>query len=354
MLDTPSVFDVMETDHTQQRVAARQALALAHKRVESNLGRFLRAAQSEDEFFERLALVQEDFAGFVTTASVEVGHEHPEHIAAALRDSYRLAAGVEFEKTEGEEEEEDEDEKKKKKFPFSSSVHEARRPRMCPYHNEVVNASLGTGDPKAGYDVMAQHAWSANHCQGPDYEGPSCKFKSEMVTQSYWDNRSQQAEEKRQVIPSDEPAVEQPAFEAPPEEAPVSDSEPIDVAPEGTPSDMGEMPSESLSEAPEATLEPVAASWKNFSHIGGVNMLDAINGPAAGQAPQPPQPGLPGQIPGQPQPGLPQQQVQPGGLMPQQPQVPGAQPMPVPGAPQAPPQQTEQQQMQDRLKSLAG
>lgn len=92
MLATASLFDVMEQDDTQRRIAARRALALAHQRVESNLGRFLRAAQNTEEFMERLALIQDDFAGYVSTASQEVGHDHPEHIAAALKDHYRIAA----------------------------------------------------------------------------------------------------------------------------------------------------------------------------------------------------------------------------------------------------------------------
>jgi hypothetical protein len=92
-MDTISLFDNLEMDITQQRIASRRALALAHTRVEHNLGRFLRGARTEAEFEERLALLQEDFAGFVTTASAEVGHTHPEHIAAALKDHYRLAVG---------------------------------------------------------------------------------------------------------------------------------------------------------------------------------------------------------------------------------------------------------------------
>lgn len=112
MLETVSLFDAMELDNTQHRIASRRALALAHNRVERNLGRFLRGAQNEDEFFERLGLVQDEFAGYISTASTEVGHEHPEHIAAALKDHYRLAVDkVEFEETPEEEQEEKDEEK---------------------------------------------------------------------------------------------------------------------------------------------------------------------------------------------------------------------------------------------------
>jgi hypothetical protein len=105
MLETPSLFDAMEQDTTMQRVASRRALALAHKRVESHLGAFFRGAQSEEEFFERLALVQDDFAGYVHTAAEEVGHENSDNIAIALKDHYREAAAPKFIDPKKEEEE---------------------------------------------------------------------------------------------------------------------------------------------------------------------------------------------------------------------------------------------------------
>lgn len=111
-LETISLFDSMEMDNTQRRVASRRALALAHNRVETSLGRFLRGARSEEEFFDRLALVQDDFSGLVTTASSEVGHDYPAAIASALRDHYLLAAkGVQFAETPTEKQEEEEEEK---------------------------------------------------------------------------------------------------------------------------------------------------------------------------------------------------------------------------------------------------
>lgn len=125
MLDTPSLFEAMEQDVTTQRVASRRALALAHKRVETHLGNFLRGAQSEEEFLERLALVQDDFAGYVHMASNEVGHPHPDHIAAALIDHYRLAAGPpQFEDVDEGEDEDDESDSKPFKIPGKGS-HQA-------------------------------------------------------------------------------------------------------------------------------------------------------------------------------------------------------------------------------------
>ena len=77
-----------------------------------------------------------------------------------------------------------------------SSVREARRPKMCPYHKEVTDISLASGDPTAGFNAMSQHAWGAQHCQG-EFEG-GCNFKPAMVTQKYWDDKADQAAERRE------------------------------------------------------------------------------------------------------------------------------------------------------------
>src|ERR1700752_3398025 len=92
MYDTPSLFNNIELDDTNRRVAYSRALALAHNRVEQRLGAFFRGAQNEEEFLARLGLVSEHFAHYVESAATEVGYENPEFIAASLKDHYRLAA----------------------------------------------------------------------------------------------------------------------------------------------------------------------------------------------------------------------------------------------------------------------
>lgn len=92
MYATASVFDVLENDQSMRREASRKALALAHARVDSHLGRFLGAAENEREFAERLALVQEDFSAYVATAAQECGFDSPEHIEASLTEHYRAAS----------------------------------------------------------------------------------------------------------------------------------------------------------------------------------------------------------------------------------------------------------------------
>lgn len=90
MFETTSVFDAMELDHTQQRLAARNALALAHIRVENALGAFLSSSVGSDEFEARLASVKPEMEAYVSSACEECGHDKPEHITASLIDNYRV------------------------------------------------------------------------------------------------------------------------------------------------------------------------------------------------------------------------------------------------------------------------
>lgn len=78
----------------------------------------------------------------------------------------------------------------------ASSFHVARRPKLCPYHSEVVDISLGSGDPQAGFNAMSGHAWGDNHCKG-GFAG-SCNFRPQMVAQSYWDDKQAEYAERRE------------------------------------------------------------------------------------------------------------------------------------------------------------
>src|ERR1700689_2193979 len=112
MLETISVFDNLAQDDTNKRVASRRALALADNTVGRYLGAYLAGARSVEEFDQRFALYQDDFLHYVQSAADEVGFEHPEYIAATLKDHYRLA--VKFEETPAQEDEEDEEQKQAK------------------------------------------------------------------------------------------------------------------------------------------------------------------------------------------------------------------------------------------------
>jgi hypothetical protein len=149
-----------------------------------------------------------------------------------------------------------------------SSVRTARRPKMCPYHSEVTDISLATGDPSAGFNTMSQHAWGPQHCKG-EYEG-GCNFSREMVTQEFWDARAQQAQERKEQRER-ERAIEQEVQETEVPESPegLDSTEPA-LDPGDGPSIMDELadaPSavgtgEEVAAEPTATLEPMAAATK--------------------------------------------------------------------------------------------
>jgi hypothetical protein len=73
-------------------------------------------------------------------------------------------------------------------------VRTARRPKMCPYHNELTDASLQAGEPQ--YAAFSGLVGGPSHCKG-EFDG-KCNFKPEMVSQSYWDGKKQEADERKQ------------------------------------------------------------------------------------------------------------------------------------------------------------
>lgn len=152
----------------------------------------------------------------------------------------------------------------------------ARKPKMCPYHREVVDVSLGTGDPQAGAVAMAQHAYSEQSCRG-EYDG-KCNFKPEMVSQSYWDTKAEKAQQRREEREQaaketvQEPQEDQEEVEAPeapevPQGPDVPIHEPEEVRSEAPIDNVVDVDfglNEQLSEAPSAVGEPMsmAASTK--------------------------------------------------------------------------------------------
>jgi hypothetical protein len=150
--------------------------------------------------------VQDDIKAVVAEVIEEQGGGDPIKIEAAI---LRSLAGAEhlkefqFKKKDSEgssddekEESDDSDESDDEDDgnPKEASVKEARRPKMCPYHSEVTDISLGTGDPQGGYNAMSSQAWGDNHCKG-GFQG-SCNFKPQMVTQKYWDDKKREYEER--------------------------------------------------------------------------------------------------------------------------------------------------------------
>lgn len=76
---------------------------------------------------------------------------------------------------------------------YFASVRTARRPKMCPYHSELVDSSLQAGEPQ--YSAFSGLVGGPSHCKG-GFDG-SCNFKPDMVTQSYWDKKSEEYADRR-------------------------------------------------------------------------------------------------------------------------------------------------------------
>lgn len=166
------LFEHLAYTEQEDRTTVRKAVALARARAERRFGKFVRQAHDQADQDGRLALVAGELEETVRQACADVGYLYPESIHESI--VAHLGGAAEIEKLA------------------------LRKPRMCPYHREVMDISLAAGDPAAGFSAMAQHAWSTNHCQGSDYEGERCKFKPEMATQSYWDTKAEKAEQRRQ------------------------------------------------------------------------------------------------------------------------------------------------------------
>lgn len=91
----------------------------------------------------------------------------------------------------------------------------ARRPKMCPYHRELVDSSLHAGEPQ--YAAFAGAVGGAGHCAG-GFDG-TCNFKPGMVAQQYWDDRQKTLDEARQQTELDNQTfTDTPIPEALPEE----------------------------------------------------------------------------------------------------------------------------------------
>lgn len=229
-----SFLEVIAADHSNQVVAGRKAVALATKRVNERYARFLLAAEDRANLDARLQYVEDDLRGVVQATCEEVGYEN-EKLADQIIASYR-----------GQE-------KYQPQQRTASMTFEARRPKMCPYHKEVVDIALSSGDPKAGYEAMASHAWGANHCDG-EFEG-NCNFRREMVTQDWWDQRDKALQERREERERQRDEEAQLQVEQEAQELEVQEPESAPEAPsaESDP-DLGvdtESPSEGLTEAPE-------------------------------------------------------------------------------------------------------
>lgn len=180
-----SFLDVIAHDDSMQRTASRKAIVLAKQRTDKMFSRFL-AQQGP----AGLPLIEEDMRGVVTAACEEVGHEDVDSVFASVLTEYTAQADTVFGLADGK--------AHSVTARTAATIHEARKPKMCPFHRDVVDISLADGNPRSGFDAMAQHWGGSRHCDGDGYEGGKCNFKPQMTTQSYWDEKAEKAEERRQ------------------------------------------------------------------------------------------------------------------------------------------------------------
>lgn len=241
------LFSVIAHEDAQDQAKPRQAMALSVQRVEDRFGAFVRQGSVDDQA-ARFSLVEDDLKAVVASACEQVGHADSESVYKAIANNFVTGDAIPQLRT-------------------ASVRHEARKPKMCPYHSEVTDISLAAGDAQAGYNAMSSHAWSGKHCQGEEYEGAKCNFKPAMVTQAFWDNKAEQAEQRRneraeqaeQVQESIVPVNELPEVETPEVADDVSHDEPSAIGDgiEETPQVVEEIPmSMAAKTADAATVNP--------------------------------------------------------------------------------------------------
>lgn len=196
-----SVFQVIAHDDSNERLAARKAVVLSKSRLEP-LTEWIKAGGTLG-WSERYKYAVSDAIAIVKQACSEVGCDDVAGIMASYEGTFMAPEVAE-------------------RNAHEASVREARLPKMCPWHKDVVQISLADGNARSGFDAMAQHWGGPRHCEGDGYEGEKCKFKPEMTTQSYWDTKAEKAQERKELR-------EQQALEAPdPVEVPVEEEAPTE------------------------------------------------------------------------------------------------------------------------------
>lgn len=212
-----SVFDVVANDHDLRVSDGREASVRANLRAREGFGRWLGAARTPDEFDARLELASDGLRNVVA----DVAGRFASVDAEALY--HEVVAGL-----------------------TPELVKEAvRRPHLCPYHRDMVDISLAEGSPSAGYQSVAPLLNTDKHCEGEGYEGGRCKFRAEMTTQSYWEERQQKLDERRELRQQVQETPFAGEVESPLDvvdvEAPVDPNEVVE--PEGISAELSEAPS---------------------------------------------------------------------------------------------------------------
>lgn len=247
-----SVFQVIAHDDSNERLAARKAVVLSKSRLEP-LTDWIKGGGPQ--WRERYAYAVSDATAIVKQACSEVGCDDIAGIMASYEGTFMAPELAERNARE-------------------ASVKEARLPKMCPWHKDVVQISLADGNARSGFDAMAQHWGGPRHCEGDGYEGEKCKFKPEMTTQSYWDTKAEKAQERKELR-------EQQALEAPdPVEAPVEEEAPTE--PVSDPADapvIEEHEQPAVEEYAQAELELSDGAAELMSMAAKTADADGLGGP---------------------------------------------------------------------------
>jgi hypothetical protein len=178
MTSMTSFLEVDAADERHLRLASRKAVVVASQRVDEQYGEWLRQAATREDLDQRIAYAHSEIGALVAMAADEHGMaDGYQQYFQTILDGYTARF---------------DDEHK------TAAVHESRKPKMCPFHKDVVDISLAAADARAGFDSMAQHWGGPRHCEGEGYEGSKCNFKAPMVTQAYWDEKAEKAEERKQ------------------------------------------------------------------------------------------------------------------------------------------------------------
>jgi hypothetical protein len=197
-----SLFQVIAHDDSDERLTRRKAVVLAKSRLE-DVTPWIK--QGGTAWRERYQYALSDIQTIVKQACDEVGCTDPESIIAAYEGTLSVTDVQD-------------------RNAHEASVKEARRPKMCPFHKDVVEVSLAAQDPRAGFEALRDHWGGARHCEGDGYEGEKCKFKPQMTTQSYWDEKAEKAQERKEL--REQQALEAPVLEE--TEAPVEEEAPTE------------------------------------------------------------------------------------------------------------------------------
>lgn len=151
----------------------------------------------------------------------------------------------------------------------SVSTHEmlekvaARRPKLCPAHTDLIDASLI--EQKSLLGQFAPSNYGSNYCKSPEFDG-KCNFKPAMTTQKFWDDKDAEAiqrKEEREQAAEQQRADELSGTTLDPAEHEVDFDEAPTAEWESDDTDMGSSEyAPGLSDAPSAVGGPMPVAAK--------------------------------------------------------------------------------------------